>query len=109
MRLKLVWGGMLTAAVLFVLAACGSDPTATPVPPKATTAPQATTAAKAPAVSTKVPPTKAPPVEAKEIKLIGAWPEGITITDWQEAAMIDGMNKRYQKHIPTCMPKVGNP
>jgi TRAP-type mannitol/chloroaromatic compound transport system substrate-binding protein len=93
MRLKLVWSGMLMAAVLFVLAACGSDPTATSVPPKATTAPQATTAAKAPVVSTKVPPTKAPPVEAKEIKLIGAWPTGITITDWQEAAMIDGINK----------------
>ncbi|PZC48741.1 MAG: TRAP-type C4-dicarboxylate transport system, substrate-binding protein [Chloroflexi bacterium] len=37
-------------------------------------------------------PTMAP-VEAKEIKLIGAWPQGITITDWQEAAMIAKMNE----------------
>jgi TRAP-type mannitol/chloroaromatic compound transport system substrate-binding protein len=32
-------------------------------------------------------------MEAREIKLIGAWPEGITITDWQETEMIAKINE----------------
>ncbi len=46
-------------------------------------------------------PTMAPeatmaPVEAKEIKLIGAWPMNYPISNWQEVAMMAKMNELGQ-------------
>ena len=53
------------------------------------------TARLTPAPTAAATPTS---TTAKEIRLslLGAWPEGITITDWQEAAMIAKMNELGQ-------------
>jgi TRAP-type C4-dicarboxylate transport system substrate-binding protein len=89
MTRKLVLGGVLTAVALVVLAACGgSDPTATS--PPATMAPEATMAPTMASEATMAP------VEAKEIKLIGAWPMNYPISNWQEVAMMAKMNELGQ-------------
>jgi len=83
-------------ALLVVLAACGSDPTATTAAAKPTNAPQATSApAVVPPTATNVPPTatKVPDATPVVLKAAAAWPiTSTSSTQWLE--YIKEVNRR---------------